>query len=287
LNFIGQNNGYKSFALSTDKDVSSYITSSTSSISSKEVFSKTSIYDFYTSLNKVAGKKYLSSEMKTVSINVHKNIEIYMETLDKKNKNNQQYIDKIIELKSSIDNQYNSLNYAKTAVAKSGTWRYGDVLYYGPFCNNGNAEKSLTGHTAILSTTDKYVIEAATTSSNGAKVFHWSVDKLWKEASGVKQYKIASVLGKDASESERKAAVKYGLNQVGETYSLKTTLDNEDKWYCSKLTCKMWDTAGYNLRPLKNYLNIGGYLIITPNDIAVDANTWTYKNWDKTDPTYA
>ncbi|MFS1518664.1 hypothetical protein V1503_19700 [Bacillus sp. SCS-151] len=51
--------------------------------------------------------------------------------------------------------------------------KYGDILYYGFGSDNAIGEKSNTGHTAVLSTTDYYVIEASKTANSGNKVHHW------------------------------------------------------------------------------------------------------------------
>jgi hypothetical protein len=157
-------------------------------------------------------------------------------------------------------------------------WRYGDILYYGIGSDSSAGEPSFTGHTAVLSTTDYYVIEASKTSRSGNKVHHWNRDKLWKGASGIKQYKVTTLLGRNATAAERKMAVTFGLNQKGEPYSLKTALWNNNYWYCSKLTMRQWHTAGYDLRGARG-LHWSGYLLVIPFDIRIDANTRLVKNW--------
>lgn len=163
------------------------------------------------------------------------------------------------------------------------SWRYGDILYYGIGNKNAAGEKSFTGHTAVLSTTDYYVIEAARTKNNGAKVHHWNRDKLWSGASGIRQYKVTSKLGKAATTDKRKQAVKFGLDQVGEPYALRTTIGSTKKWYCSKLTNAMWDDAGYNLQSINAY-KINGLLAVIPYHITVDANVRLKKSWGKSLP---
>lgn len=163
------------------------------------------------------------------------------------------------------------------------SWRYGDILYYPAFATNGNGEKSLTGHTAVLSTTSNYVIEAAKTL-NGNKVLHWSVSKLWADASEVQQYKVTSKLGTNATTTERTDAVNYGLAQVGEPYNLYTTIWSTDEWYCSKLTNAQWDSVGYNLQSSNAY-TLNGIVIIKPIDITLDLNTRLVKEWGTTLPT--
>ncbi|PJN91174.1 hypothetical protein CVN76_06385, partial [Bacillus sp. mrc49] len=97
-------------------------------------------------------------------------------------------------------------------------------------------------------------------------------------ASGIKQLKVTSKLGKDATAAERKKAVNYGKDQIGEPYKLKTTIWSTDAWYCSKLTNAQWDYAGYNLQSSRAF-HIDGILAVIPNDILNDANTRVKKNW--------
>lgn len=160
----------------------------------------------------------------------------------------------------------------------STSWRFGDILYYGICNNNAVGEKSFTGHTAVLSTTDYFVIEASKTKNNGSKVHHWNRSNLWKGASGIKQLKVTTKLGKNATNTERKNAVIFGLKHVGDPYALKTSIWSTDKWYCSKLTNAQWDHVGYNLQSSRAFY-IDGLLIVTPDDILSDANTRVIKNW--------
>lgn len=163
------------------------------------------------------------------------------------------------------------------------SWRYGDILYYGSGNSNAIGEKSFTGHTAVLSTTDYYVIEASKTANNGAKVHHWNRSNLWKGASGIKQLKVTTKLGTNATTTERRNAVNYGLEQVNEPYALKTTIWSTDKWYCSKLTNAQWDSVGYNLQSSRAFY-IDGLLAVIPSDILLDANTRVIKDWGTTLP---
>ncbi|WP_110114792.1 YiiX/YebB-like N1pC/P60 family cysteine hydrolase [Bacillus sp. CGMCC 1.16541] len=167
--------------------------------------------------------------------------------------------------------------------AMATSWRYGDILYYGSGSNNAIGEKSFTGHTAVLSTTDYYVIEASKTANNGAKVHHWNRSNLWKGASGIKQLKVTTKLGTNATTTERKKAVDFGKNQVGEPYKLKTSIWSTDAWYCSKLTNAQWDHAGYNLQSSRAFY-IDGLLAVIPDDILMDANTRVLKTWGTTLP---
>ena len=50
-------------------------------------------------------------------------------------------------------------------------------------------------------------------------------------------------------------------------------MTNESSWYCSKLTHKMWDKQGYDLRA--DILNF----YVTPSNIKDDLNTREVKNW--------
>ncbi|MEH7123232.1 YiiX/YebB-like N1pC/P60 family cysteine hydrolase [Bacillus sp. JJ1773] len=176
------------------------------------------------------------------------------------------------EVSDSIGTEeFNSLSATKY-------WRYGDILYYGIGSDSSAREPSFTGHTAVLSTTDYYVIEASKTSRSGNKVHHWNREYLWKGASGIKQYKVTTLFGTNATAAERKKAVTFGLNQKGKPYSLKTTLWDNNYWYCSKLTMRQWYNAGYDLRGARG-LHWSGYLLVIPYDIRIDANTRLVKDW--------
>ncbi|MDX8362153.1 hypothetical protein [Cytobacillus sp. IB215316] len=102
-------------------------------------------------------------------------------------------------------------------------------MYYGFGSDNAIGEKSNTGHTAVLSTTDYYVIEASKTANSGNKVHHWNRSNLWDGASGIKQYKVTTKLGTNATTSELEAAVDYGLEHVGDDYRIKTDIWSEDE----------------------------------------------------------
>lgn len=213
---------------------------------------------------------------------IHIEIEDYLKSLESDNFYNTQahieLIDKIGELDLKVE-QYSNKNLLRA----SKSWRYGDILYYGIGNNNAAGDKSLTGHTAVLSTKDYFVIEAARTKNNGAKVFHWNRDKLWSGASGIKQYKVTTKLGKDATATERNKAVQFGLDQIGEPYALKTSIWSTNAWYCSKLTNAMWNHVGYNLQSSNAY-TIDGVIAVLPRDIIADANVRLIKNWGKTLP---
>ena len=185
-------------------------------------------------------------------------------------------MDKRGELDIKIDAY---INPPKTLTRSSlAEWRYGDILYYGMGSDNAVGEKSYTGHTAVLSTTTYYVIEASKTTSNGSKVHHWNRNNLWKGATGIKQYKETRKLGTDANYYERQQAVDYGLRHIGQPYKLKTAWWTEDEWYCSKLTNAQWSSVGYDLRSASG-LTIGGFLIVTPGNIISDLNVRMVKNW--------
>ncbi|MDY7221211.1 YiiX/YebB-like N1pC/P60 family cysteine hydrolase [Halalkalibacterium halodurans] len=186
-------------------------------------------------------------------------------------------IDKLdqLDLKSQTLKEQTTLSVLSTS---SKNWRYGDILYYSSGSKNAIGEKSFTGHTAVLSTTDYWVIEAARTKNNGSKVFHWNRRNLWEGASGIKQYKVTSKTGTNATAAERRAAVNYGLKQVGDPYALKTTIWSEDKWYCSKLTNAQWNHVGYNLQSSAAF-TIDGIVAVIPSHIVADANTRLVKTW--------
>ncbi|MCR6109896.1 hypothetical protein HXA35_06020 [Bacillus sp. A301a_S52] len=189
--------------------------------------------------------------------------------------------EELIDLLDELDLKAAQYNGEISTLSKR--WRYGDILIYKSGSKNAIGEKSLTGHSAVLSTRDYYVIEASRTANNGAKVHHWNRNNLWKGASGIKQYKVTTKLGKNATASERRGAVEYGLAQVGKPYKLKTTLWNTNAYYCSKLTNQMWAKQGYDLRSSKAY-SIGGIIMILPSDIAADANTRLVKKWGTSTP---
>ncbi|MEH7344241.1 YiiX/YebB-like N1pC/P60 family cysteine hydrolase [Bacillus sp. JJ1532] len=227
--------------------------------------------------------------------NIHVEIEEYFNSLDE---SVQKYeFEELVEKLDELDLEANRVQgeeEVSESVLTEGTdgfnslsattyWRYGDILYYGIGSDNAAGEPSFTGHTAVLSTTDYYVIEASRTSSSGNKVFHWNRDKLWKGASGIKQYKVTTLFGTNATAAERKKAVTFGLNQRGEPYSLKTALWNNNYWYCSKLTMRQWYDAGYDLRGARG-LHWSGFLLVIPFDIRIDANTRLIKDWGRSLP---
>lgn len=222
-------------------------------------------------VNKTLNKRTISGDALIKETNEINKILEYM-NLNPFLEENEELYNKIAELGQRADFYINPEDYVQMKVSKK-TWRYGDILMYGAGSKNAVGEKSFTGHTAVLSTTTNYVIEASKTKSSGNKVHHWNRTNLWKGASKIKQYKVTSKLGKNATTAKRKSAVAYGLKQKGEPYKLKTALTNESSWYCSKLTHKMWDKQGYDLRA--DILNF----YVTPSNIKNDLNTREVKNW--------
>lgn len=217
---------------------------------------------------------------------VHEEVDRYVKSLSSKElENNLDLLGELVEKVDALDEQVNKENAHKNQTT-SVSWRFGDILYYGVGSKNAVGEKSFTGHTAVLSTTNYYVVEASKTKSSGNKVFHWNRTNLWQGASGIKQYKVTSKLGTNATAAERRTAVSYGLNQVGKPYSMATTIFSNEKWYCSKLTMRMWYNAGYDLRGTRG-LTIGGILAVIPYDITIDLNTRVYKTWGNTTPGHA
>ena len=165
---------------------------------------------------------------------------------------------------------------------KTGNWRAGDILIYQAGSDSAAGEASMTGHTAVLSNVENYVIEASKTGKNGAKVFHWDVSNLWKGASGIKQYEVTSLFGTPADNNKKQIAVNFGLEQVGKPYSFKSPIFMDNGWYCSKLTFRQWFKAGYELGgSLKIVVSPAFSLLVTPFDIAIDANTRAYYNWGR------
>jgi hypothetical protein len=251
--------------------------------------------DFNTFYPDKAKKKEVVDQYLQEANNIHIEVEEFFNTIDSEDFYQSVKFEELInsldrlDLEvSKVENQpiydiggpgaMSTVTTSSTMSTTSTSWRYGDILYYGIGSNNALGEPSFTGHTAVLSTTDYFVIEAARTANNGAKVHHWNRSNLWRGASGIKQYKVTTKLGKNASTTERRTAVNFGLNQVGEPYKLKTTIFSSDAWYCSKLTMRQWYNAGYDLRGARG-LHISGILLVIPYDIRIDANTRLNKDW--------
>lgn len=210
--------------------------------------------------------------------NLHIEVEEYFKSLDKLSEQDIEDMEYMIDKLDELD--LKKIEVFEEEKDRALTWRAGDILIYKTGSNNGNGDKSLTGHTAVLSNKENFVIEASKTGSHGAKVFHWNVSNLWSGASGIKQYQVTSMLGTPASSSEKQTAVAYGEKQVGKPYALKTTLFTDEAWYCSKLTFRQWLAAGYDLGGAMNFIHpIYAILLVTPNDIAIDVNTRIYKDW--------
>lgn len=217
---------------------------------------------------------------------IHEEVDEYVKSLSSQEvENNMDLLEILIENLDAIDDQVNAKNESENGITAT-SWRYGDILYYGIGNSNAVGEKSFTGHTAVLSTTNYFVVEASKTNKSGNKVFHWNRTNMWQGASGIKQYKVTSKLGTNATAAERRAAVNYGLNQVGKPYSMLTTIFSNDKWYCSKLSMRMWYSAGYDLRGTRG-LTIGGIIAVIPYDITIDLNTRLHKTWGSSTPGYS
>ena len=217
---------------------------------------------------------------------IHEEVDEYVKSLSSQEvENNMDLMEILIENLDAIDEQVNAKNESENGITAT-SWRYGDILYYGVGNSNAVGEKSFTGHTAVLSTTNYFVVEASKSKNSGNKVFHWNRTNMWQGASGIKQYKVTSKLGTNATTTERRTAVTYGLNQVGKPYSMLTTIFASDKWYCSKLSMRMWYNAGYDLRGTRG-LTIGGILAVIPYDITIDLNTRLHKTWGSSTPGYS
>lgn len=217
---------------------------------------------------------------------IHEEVDEYVKTLSSEEvERNMDLMEILIENLDAIDEQVNAKNESENGITAT-SWRYGDILYYGVGNSNAVGEKSFTGHTAVLTTTNYYVVEASKSKNSGNKVFHWNRTNMWQGASGIKQYKVTSKLGTNATTTERRTAVTFGLNQVGKPYSMLTTIFSSDKWYCSKLSMRMWYNAGYDLRGTRG-LTIGGILAVIPYDITIDLNTRLHKTWGSSTPGYS
>ena len=217
---------------------------------------------------------------------IHEEVDEYVKSLSSKEvEDNLDLLEILIDNMDAIDEKVNAENEAKNGITAT-SWRYGDILYYGIGNKNAVGEKSFTGHTAVLTTTNYYVVEASKTKDGGNKVFHWNRTNMWQGASGIKQYKVTTKLGTNATTAERKTAVTFGLNQVGKPYSMLTSIFANDKWYCSKLTMRMWYNAGYDLRGTRG-LTIGGIIAVIPYDITIDLNTRLHKTWGSSLPGYS
>jgi hypothetical protein len=217
---------------------------------------------------------------------IHEEVDEYVKSLSSKEiENNLDLMEKLIENLDAVDEKVNAEYEAKNGITAT-SWRYGDILYYGVGNKNAVGEKSFTGHTAVLSTTNYYVVEASKSKDTGNKVFPWNRTNMWQGAAGIKQYKVTTKLGTNATTTERRTAVNFGLAQVGKPYSMLTSIFANDKWYCSKLTMRMWYNAGYDLRGTRG-LTIGGIIAVIPYDITIDLNTRLYKTWGSTTPGYS
>lgn len=230
------------------------------------------------------GKKLEKQEAFVEQVNqIHIETEDYLNSVESDAIYEVEQYNQLIEKLGNLDIKAEPYLNPEEVKSSATSWRYGDILYYGSGNDNAAGEKSFTGHTAVLSETDYYVIEAARTSNNGAKVFHWNRSNLWKGASGIQQLKVTTKLGTNATTTERRNAVDYGMDQVGEPYAITTTITSTDKWYCSKLTNAQWNSEGYNLQSSRAYY-IGGTLAVIPADILADANTRVLKKWGTTLP---
>jgi predicted HAD superfamily Cof-like phosphohydrolase len=227
-----------------------------------------------------------ANDLETKANVIHEEVDEYVKSLSSKEiENNLDLMEKLIENLDAVDEKVNAEYEAKNGITAT-SWRYGDILYYGVGNKNAVGEKSFTGHTAVLSTTNYYVVEASKSKDTGNKVFHWNRTNMWQGAAGIKQYKVTTKLGTNATTTERRTAVNFGLAQVGKPYSMLTSIFANDKWYCSKLTMRMWYNAGYDLRGTRG-LTIGGIIAVIPYDITIDLNTRLYKTWGSTTPGYS
>lgn len=144
------------------------------------------------------------------------------------------------------------------------------------------------GHAALISNRDQYVIEATTTATSGAEVFHWSYDNIWKKGQFTKVYELYPLF----MTTGKQWSVNYALRQVGKPYAITKGMgwipcSDERSWYCSKLVYMAYrfggqydlfantrtvgeiHSSGYVVRPKAIFLsrNMGVYQYIGANDV--------------------
>ena len=117
----------------------------------------------------------------------------------------------------------------------------GDIVY-----ETDGGWASLVGHIALVVGTyydaDHYTLYIRTIEANLSDVVYGVLDDTRYEERGVKVYKVTN-----STSLQRAEAVRFCIDQLGGTYSLKvggncSYSDSEDEWYCSEL---VW-AAYYN-----------------------------------------
>ncbi len=162
---------------------------------------------FFESFRSLSGVVEKDSDLDTTN-KIHQDVENYLsEAMKRDYRLDPNLLNSLAntldELDEKVDNSQSGLKSLQTTASRtSSSWHYGDILYYGIGNDNAAGETSFTGHTAVMTNTKYYVIEASKTRSSGAKVFHWNRNYLWSGCSGVKQYKVTDWLGNEASNSK-------------------------------------------------------------------------------------
>lgn len=159
-------------------------------------------------------------------------------------------------LDGKIPNKDVGLQRSSRAVDTSWSHRVGNIL---------NSLQSKTsgfrhGHSAIVTGSNKMVIEATTTKNNGARVFYWHYTNMWYTGNftDVVEYYVDG-----ASWAAYNNVVRYASGQVAEPYGLNTSLYDDTTWYCSKLVYKAWQYAGVSIGR-----SGANYTMFLPTDIA-------------------
>jgi len=160
--------------------------------------------------------------------------------------------------KSTKNNYPKKISRQKISSASDSWTGYGDILV----SLEAKTDFWRHGHAAILSTTEDYVIEALPRPG----VVHQSATKYWSTVDDDNQYYV-----KGAEDADYKKAVAYAKSQVGDSYGLKTTLDNSSVWYCSKLVYRAWKDAGFSIGTLDEYAGV-----VLPSSLIIDADTVSY-----------
>jgi uncharacterized protein YycO len=203
----------------------------------------------------LASNQELSQEKVSKIVNSLNEFDVLLYDVEKE-KGNANFGSKSINYKKA-DKDSSSNNEASFAAASTLWNGKGDIL----LSMDAKTWNIPHGHAAILSTAKDYVIEAL---PRPGVIMH-SASKYWSTVSDDVQYYV-----KGAPDSAYTTAANYATAQVGEPYTLETTLYDTSKWYCSKLVFKAWQSVGYDL----GSVSFGAVL---PNAIAADVDTIAYK----------
>lgn len=125
------------------------------------------------------------------------------------------------------------------------------------------------GHAGIVDYNKNTVIEANPGEGVKSKV---SYRTYWAKVNTDELY----VGG--ATQSNYKTAVNYAAKQIGKPYTILTTLNSTDQWYCSKLVYKAWLNAGYNVGDHYKDSSWSYDIVgVTPKQILWDDNVFFYQ----------